>query len=150
MASVRRWVAIGAAGRQLILSLLMGLSELVDYILEKGESQYYIGGFRKHLGKQQRLMSTLLSVGSRVSDRILMMTMKDDRVPLMLPQLGAHRRCAGAELARRSHLGGIGHCRLHQSTAPRSSQGRMGTAPGRQAEELDGFVEWPPSRRRWQ
>ena len=61
MASVRRWVTIGAASRQLILSLLMGLSELVDYILEKGESQYYIGGFRKHLGKQQRLMSTLLS-----------------------------------------------------------------------------------------
>jgi hypothetical protein len=92
-----RFVSMGRSSRQLVLSMALGLEHLIGFVIKQGGSQYYIGHFVKHCTQQVKLLSCLVAMCSRVSDSILSMTMKDDRVPIMLPAIDAQMH---AELDR--------------------------------------------------
>ena len=82
-----RFITMGRSSRQLLLSMSLGLEALVLYVKAQGASQYYIGGFAKHLTEKVKALTCLVAMASRVSDGVLQVTMRDDRLPVVLPEI---------------------------------------------------------------
>ena len=78
---------MGTSSKQLLLSVCLGLEDLVRYIKAQGESQFFIGGFFKHWVGEVKVLTSIVAMSSRVSDRILKLVMKDDRLPMVLPEI---------------------------------------------------------------
>lgn len=85
--SESRFATMGRCSRTLILAETMGLTDLVEFVLAKGESQYYLGGFVKHFGPEVRRLTCIVGMGSHLSDSVLAMILADDRLPLLLPHI---------------------------------------------------------------
>eukprot|EP00969_Alexandrium_andersonii_P261271 11550431-Alexandrium_andersonii.AAC.1 len=85
--SASRWLSIGRASRSCVLCLLLGVSDLVSYILAAGESRYYIGGLIDHMRGQVIQLLVLAASASRVPDAILDVVMADDRIPRVLDEI---------------------------------------------------------------
>ena len=82
-----RLIAMGKSSRCLLLSIALGLPSLLAHMKAAGESQYYIGGFEKHCTSQVKMLTSLVATCSGVSDSVLQLIMKDDRLPLLLPEI---------------------------------------------------------------
>ena len=86
--SMSRFLGSGAASRQILFSEVLGVSHLVKYItIDQKESSYYIGGYARHLTVQVRHLIGILAVSSRVGDAAMKIIMKDDRLPIVLPNV---------------------------------------------------------------
>lgn len=83
-----RWLSIGRSCRSLVLSLMLGLDNLIQYSLrQKGTSSYYLGGFPTHCCAEVKRMSAVIAMSSFGCDDGLRLLLEDDRLPVVLPQL---------------------------------------------------------------
>ena len=79
-----RWAAVGRICRCLNVALLVGLRQLVAFVLAcPGESNYYLGGFANFTGPIA-VMSGICALSAPVSDVPLKKLLGDDRLPRLL------------------------------------------------------------------
>lgn len=83
-----RWVSMGASSRTLLASAILGLEDLVQFILaSRRASSYNIGGLAGHLSKEVLQMIGTVATSSFCMDSVLLRIMSDDRVPKQLPEI---------------------------------------------------------------
>ena len=80
-------IDFGAGRKRRSLSLLLCLDKLVSYVIAHGGSTYYLGGFLRHLTPAVKSVTVMMSVSACVSESILAVVLKDDRLPLILPEV---------------------------------------------------------------
>lgn len=79
-----RWISLGKSCRTLVLSLLLGLQDLVGFVLKQPHtSTYYLSGFPGHCTDKVKMMCTIVSMSSSGADQSLLLVMEDDRLPLV-------------------------------------------------------------------
>ena len=82
-----RWAAVGRICRRLLACKLLGLSDLVEFIVhEAGESDYYIKGYLLMTSFHFRLVATS-GLSGRVSEVPLAFVLADDRLPFILQDI---------------------------------------------------------------
>lgn len=84
-----RWLIYGAGCRVQSLAELLGLSDLVRFVLDHGHSSYYIGGVLRNNDACVRKLALVAGIISPVADKALALILGDDRLPLMLPEIDA-------------------------------------------------------------
>lgn len=82
-----RWLTVGGSCRTMLASQLLGLSDLVRFIIGSGASRYHIGGFADHLSDTVMQMVGTICTSSTCMDAVLLIVMADDRVPRQLPKI---------------------------------------------------------------
>ena len=79
---------MGASSRTLLASAILGLEDLVQFILaSRRASSYNIGGLAGHLSKEVLQMIGTVATSSFCMDSVLLRIMPDDRVPKQLPEI---------------------------------------------------------------
>jgi hypothetical protein len=87
--SESRWLGLGASARGLVAATLLGLEDLVAWVLRSpGESHYYLGGFAQYTDRAKGVMG-MLALAGHLPDGVLSMLLPDDRVPQVLAELDA-------------------------------------------------------------
>ena len=83
-----RWCSMGRSARRVQASVLLGLSNLVSFILDNtSESKWYLRGWRNHYqGLVPRCIATL-ALCSFGADSVLMMIEEDDRLSLQITDI---------------------------------------------------------------
>jgi hypothetical protein len=82
-----RWGGAPATCRRLTLGLYVGLDSMVNSILgDPKQSDYYIGGYR-NLDDTVKPWVGVVSLSADVTLNPLELILKDDRIPLLLPEL---------------------------------------------------------------
>jgi hypothetical protein len=66
------------------LACVLGLLDLVKFIVNAGKSTYFIGGVLRNAGPKVMKVAVVSAITSRVSDEAIKIIMKDDRLPLQL------------------------------------------------------------------
>lgn len=81
-----RWCSMGDSSRSLVLSLLLGIEDLVAFAVCQGHSTYYLAK-AKQIGLVVKRLAVQASVVSFVADAALGLLLSDDRLPLMYEAL---------------------------------------------------------------
>ena len=80
-----RWLSVGESCRTLLGACLLGLPQLVRYIIASGRaSKYFIGGMAEHSTPKVMHMACIVATSSFASDVVVGMLMKDDRLARQL------------------------------------------------------------------
>ncbi|CAK0836513.1 unnamed protein product [Prorocentrum cordatum] len=85
--SETRWASVGSSAQGVVAGLMLGLSDLVQYILnDPASSKYFLRGWSRLSGDRLEFV-VVQSLVTRVSDGLLLELMKDSRVLLREDEL---------------------------------------------------------------
>lgn len=81
-----RWLGAGTASRVMVVGLLTGIADIVNFILEAGESDWFLKGFKKLQAEHMQFL-VQAALSSRVAESFQQELMEDSRLALRYEEL---------------------------------------------------------------
>jgi len=84
-----RWKTLCTSAATLLAGSLLGLRELVAFIVKRKKGTWHIKGFNTHCKPQVLRMLAITATSSFASDAVLAILLKDDRLPRQIAKIDA-------------------------------------------------------------